>query len=97
MASPTFVDCPADQWTKVATNVTTGMLHKVYSSGATSPTVKYLQTFVQPTAGSAPTGGRADGVSVFEDSEHVPMSFSTGTDVYIYPIGSAGRVRVDVP
>jgi len=89
MANPVFVDCPIEVWTKIATNVTAGQIHRV-----TNAPYEYLQTYVL-TGGTAPTL-RAEGVPLFEQSAHEAVSASAGIDIYLYPILAAGRVRVDV-
>lgn len=90
MSNPVFVDCPADQWTKVATAVITGQIWRV----GRKP--KYMQTY-RETADPVPTE-RSDGVLVFplEDIDSEDISSSSPIDVYLYPIGSAGRVRIDL-
>ena len=89
MANPTFVNCPKDSWTKVATNVTTGIIHKVYLEP-----YSYLQTY-QLTGEAAPTL-KADGVPAFLENRREAISATAAIDVYLYPITAAGRVRVDV-
>lgn len=86
MANPVLTDCPEGQWTKVATNVTAGVIHIL----DTAPD-KYLQTY-RVNLGAAPTT-ITEGVW-FKDELNI--SSSTGIDVYIWPIGSAGKVRVDL-
>lgn len=86
MANPVLVDCPEGQWTKVATNVTTGVVHIVSEAPA-----KYTQTY-RDTTGTAPT--TLDEAVAFK--EELVISASAGIDVYIWPIGAAGKVRVDL-
>lgn len=91
MAS-SFVTCTANTWVKVATNVTTGMIHKVKNNPAV-----YLQAFV-PTGDPAPSG-RSAGVDAFKDSishSTAKIENSSAVDVYIWADESAGQVRVDV-
>jgi hypothetical protein len=90
MADPVFVSCPANQWTKVATSVVTGQVWRAKSG------VKYLHTY-RDTGNPAPTL-RSDGMPVFveEESDVEQISASAAIDVYIYPIGDSGRVRVDL-
>lgn len=90
MATPTFVDLPADTWTKIATNVTSGQVHLVNNS----PNV-IRSAYVQPSGGAAPTTV-AEGVPVFQDGTSESIQFSVGADVYLRPEGVASRVRVDV-
>lgn len=86
MAIPVIVACPAETWTLVATNVTSGFVHILDESPA-----KYYQTY-RPTGGLAPT----------TKTEAVPfttvlqISASSGIDVYIMAVVSAGSVRVDL-
>lgn len=90
MADPVLIDIPADTWTLVATGVTSGMVHK---KGAMQST--YLQTY-RSTGSPAPTL-ISEGVEMFlynEISEEIDASVLI--DVYIFVVGSAGRVRVDI-
>jgi len=90
MSNPVFVDCPANTWTKVATNVVVGQIWRVIT------TAKYLNTY-KTTGDSAPTL-RSEGTPIFVTGEpdHEEISANTGIDIYIYSIRKAGRVRVDV-
>lgn len=85
MAVPALVDCPADQWTKVADGITSGTLRLIL----TSPK-KYLWTYVADL-GAAPTD-LTDAVPL-EDGQ--ALVFADASDVYVYAIGAAGRVRFD--
>lgn len=86
MANPVLVNCPEGQWTKVATNVTAGVVHIV----SLDPE-KYTQTY-RVTAGPAPT--TLDEAVWFKDE--LSIAASAAIDVYIWPIGAAGKVRVDL-
>ncbi len=90
MANPVFVDCPADTWTKVATNVVVGQIKRVIT------VAKYLGTY-RTTGDSAPTL-QSEGSSIFlkGNSGYEKIEAKTGIDVYIFSIRKAGRVRVDV-
>lgn len=88
MANPVFVDCPVNTWTKVATNVTSGNVHRK------DITPSYLQSYVM-TGDPAPTT-IVEGVVAFENSSTEPISAASAIDVYIYSFGAVGRVRVDV-
>lgn len=86
MADPLIVECTKDIWTKVATNVTSGIIwikNKL-------PT--YLQTY-RDTGESAPTN-KDDAIPIYGNS--IPISASAGIDVYIQPVAKDGVVRVDV-
>lgn len=86
MADPLIVECQKDEWTKVATNVTTGRIW------IKKKTPTYLQTY-RMTGEDAPTD-KSDAVPIYENS--IPISHSAGIDVYIQPVGKAGTVRVDL-
>ncbi|KPK96021.1 hypothetical protein AMJ80_02455 [bacterium SM23_31] len=92
MADPVYVDCPADAWTKVATGITTGQLWRKKLGPV------YLQTYRMTTnpANPAPTD-QEDGVQIFTANNNIPISATAPIDVYIFPVGAAGRVRVDIP
>lgn len=94
MAEPVFIDLPEGAWTKIAEATTTGVVSK-----KTEAPQEYLQTY--RTAGGTPPpnteAGKEEGVPMFQDlraSEEI--SSSSPIDVYIFPVGAAGRVRVDV-
>ena len=89
MADPEIISCPKDVWTKIATNVTTGQVHKMLKAPAV-----YLQTY-RETGNSAPTD-LSDSVPLFVGESQVPISSISGIDVYVYPVGKAGSVRVDL-
>lgn len=86
MADPVITACPAGAWTKVATNQTTGVIHILKTDPG-----KYLQTY-RDTTGVAPTL-ITEGVP-FEES--LQISAAAGIDVYVWCIGKAGSVRVDL-
>jgi len=90
MANPVFVACTRNAWTKVATGVQTGFVHKV--SGAPNG---YLQAYVD-TTDPAPTLV-TEGVVAFENSGTEPILATAGIDVYIWAHAKAGEVRVDLP
>jgi hypothetical protein len=91
MPEPVFVDCPADQWTKVATGVTTGIIWKVIDT-------EYLYTY-RLTGESAPTL-ESDGVRVFRDDDEsdnqVQIQAGELIDVYLWAKNSNGRIRADL-
>lgn len=86
MADPVVVACAKDAWTKVATNVTTGVVH-IKDVGPDA----YYQTY-RDTAGGAPTN--LNDAIPFDTP--LAISASAGIDVYIQPAGKAGSVRVDL-
>lgn len=89
MAIPVFEDCPAGEWTIVATNVTVGQIHMI-----TLTPGLYQQTY-RDTGEAAPTL-ESDGVPAFPGGEPLAISADAPIDVYIWPKGAAGRVRVDL-
>lgn len=88
MAAPVEVAIPADTWTEVATDVTTGQVHRKIT------TVSYLQTY-RPTGGAIPTD-QDEGVPAFVGGLPEEINSSDPIDVYIFAIGKAGNVRVDL-
>ena len=86
MADPAVIPCPADAWTKVATNVQTGVVH-IRGNG---PGL-YLQTY-RETGVAAP----ADKTDAVPFTTPLIISASTGIDVYVQPAGKDGSVRVDL-
>lgn len=87
MANPVIVHCTADSWTKVATNVRTG---NIFITDRTPDA--YYQTYKM--TGEAPPSGIASG-AVFDPSG-MTIDASTAIDVYIWPQGNNGEVRVDL-
>jgi hypothetical protein len=89
MANPVFVNCPANTWMRVASNVTTGQVWK----SDKSPNL-YLQTY-RMTGNAAPVN-QSEGVPCFHSNVFEEISSSAEIDVYIYAVGVDGRVRVDI-
>lgn len=87
MANPAIIACPANAWTKVATNVQVGNVWLMNTDPGA-----YLQTY-RLTGEAAPTE-KSEGVRV--ERPGMAIDSSPGIDVYIYAIGQAGSVRVDV-
>jgi len=85
MADPVIEDVPEDTWTKVATNVTTGIIHALLSEA------RYEHTY-RDTGGAAP--------STFEEGapfvKRLVISATAGIDVYINCQDKDGKVRVDL-
>lgn len=88
MPDPAIVPCPADVWTKVATDVLTGILHKKKTRTV------YLQTY-RLTGNPDPTL-QSEGVPAFPDGPSEGISSNVPIDVWIFAVGKAGSVRVDV-
>lgn len=89
MADPVIVACPEGEWTKVATNAITGNIHRKSLKPG-----RYLQTY-RDTAGVAPTLV-SEGVPIFTGVDSESIAAVSGIDVYIWPVGAAGSVRIDL-
>lgn len=89
MANPVVVAIPKDGFTKVATNVTTGLIQKLSSAPDT-----YLQTY-RLTGVAAPTL-QSEGALAFENSHTEVIEATAAIDVYIWATGKAGSVRADL-
>jgi len=88
MADPVIVPCTAGVWTKVATNVTAGLIHIKDNFS------EWQQTY-KDTGGAAPTNGDYS-TSVAFVNPTMEISASAGIDVYLDPRKTAGSVRVDL-
>ena len=86
MAAPVIVVCTKDTWVKVATGVTSAIIHKKILG----PT--YFQSYVL-TTDPAPTD-LTTGIEMLEQS--VQFTLSAAADIYIYAANKAGSVRVDI-
>jgi hypothetical protein len=86
MAQPTIVACPADEWTGVLSSVRVGQIW----IRDTKPSV-YLHTY-RPKGDPAPTT-RTEGAPF--TGGVMSVSALRDIDVYIYPDGADGEVRVD--
>jgi len=89
MANPVFPQVTAaNVWTKVATNVTTGVMHKHKTD------IGYWQTY-RMTGGTAPTT-KDEAVKMFIDNRQSEnISASAGIDVYVWS-DEAGVLRIDL-
>ena len=86
MPNPDIISCPVDVWTKIATGITSGIVHVI----DTSPNV-YLHTY-RLTTQDPPVNN--DDAAPFELA--LQIANSAAIDVYIQPKGKAGSVRVDL-
>ncbi|MCK5600652.1 hypothetical protein KAR91_02215 [Candidatus Pacearchaeota archaeon] len=94
--NPNFpVLIPANTWTKIATAVVKGFYYKKAETGG------YFQTYrltggvapVNPGAGKVPE----EGIGIFLDGKtSEEIGDSSPIDVYVYSLGSEGKLRVDV-
>lgn len=89
MPNPVVIPIPIGQWTKVATNVTTGFIHLMDTK-----TRIYLQTY-RLTGEAAPLAGDRDEAAKIQFPGE-PISATEGIDVYIWVDKDPGEVRVDV-
>ena len=90
MPNPVEVNCTADTWQLVATNVTDGFIKRL----SNAPNA-YLETY-RLTGQAAPTS-RNEGSKCFIETDQLDIdSPLAGIDVYIMALGSRGRVRRDV-
>jgi hypothetical protein len=101
MADPLIVDISTEwEWQKVATSVTTGMIHRL------TTVVEYYQTYrlTGEAAPAAPVLGTLpqEAVRLFDQLNSEEISSSTAIDVYIMVkydntlAGRDGKIRVDV-
>lgn len=86
MANPVIVAVAADQWVKVATNVTSGTVHTL---GPTDG--EWYQTY-KLTGEAAPIDDPE--VKLVQPSQSIDALVAI--DVYIYHKSESGRVRVDL-
>ena len=87
VSDPAVIACTKDAWTKVAADVTSGMIHIL--SGAPN---QYSHTY--RVTGNAAPSDLADAITL----QYVSTSISApgAIDVYVYAHGVAGSVRVDL-
>jgi len=92
MANPVFIDCTEGEYTKVATGIITGFFWRIKADA------EYFYTY-RITEDPAPTLFD-DSVRIFKDDDEsdnvVELVFNELVDVYIWSVGGAGRLRVDV-
>ena len=89
MSNPVIISCSEGEWTKVATNVTTGNIRKI----SFTPEI-YLQTY-RLTGEAAPTL-EDEGCRLFQDFVDEGISATEGIDIYVWTKGEDGVVRVDL-
>lgn len=99
MANPDFVECPADTWTILATNVTALEIVKKYVTDSASDVqldqpINYLYTR-KDTGFAAPTDKELSHI-LFLDADKELLEFPVSSDIYVYPIDNAGKVMVDI-
>lgn len=84
--NPTTVACPADTWTKVASSIKEVEIAIIL----TRPNL-YLYTFRD--AGDAAPSDQSDAL-VLPPEGKTTVSFPTNIDVYVFPRGAAGKIRI---
>jgi hypothetical protein len=95
MADPIIISIPADVWTKVATNVKTGIIQKCDSPASFNPS-NYLQTY-RMTGEAAPSSSSIEGVLMFHEHDEIEEISSTDfIDVYVKARGTNGELRVSL-
>ena len=95
MNNPLVIEIPQNIWTKVATGITIGTIHKTDSLKSKTPT-SYLQTF-RLTGEAAPTEISPEAALMFLDKEGTEDISSTAPiDVYITARGATGELRVNI-
>lgn len=81
-------NCPANTWTKIATNVSTCKVSAVSKT-------QFVHTY-RTTGTAAPTAGNAtEGVKAFKNGNPEFYNATEGIDVYVMALGVGGIVRVD--
>ena len=89
MADPIFIDIPEGKvWTLVASNVTTGQIHKAIL------TPDYFHSYRD--TGNPPPPSNEIGIPILNISAKICAPASSPIDVYIQCPTKEGRVRVDL-
>jgi len=88
MANPVLIPVPANTWTKVADNVTEGII----SIKQWQPS-RYYQTYVD-TGDPAPSGDQNYSTSVVTNSPEIVITATAGIDVYMFCYQYDGEVVV---
>ena len=91
MASPELIDTPTDEWTRVASNATSGRIH-VFQIGE-----RYYQTY-RNSGDPPPPNNVSDGIPIL--GPYYDINFNEPVDVYIFFKANkrgneTGRVRYD--
>ena len=88
MANPVLIPVPANTWTKVADNVTEGII----SIKQWQPS-RYYQTYVD-TGDPAPTGDQNEDTSVVTTGQEISIAATESIDVYLFCYQYDGEVVV---
>lgn len=88
MANPFPTPILKGSWVKVATNVTSGFIHRLIAGPA------YLQTY--RLTGESPPLSTEEGIPLFISQGTVEISSRDPIDIYIWCEGKDGSVRVDI-
>ena len=93
MSNPAIIECAAGAWEIVATDVTKGQLHiqsKDFDRVENPPLVYWTYRL---NGGAVPTGlTEAVEVPAFD----MEIGFYESVDIYVYPVGVAVNVRIDL-
>ena len=88
MANPVYISLQPNMWTKIATNVTQGVIYNMSNNST------ILQTY-RMTGDPAPTTAN-EGAVCFSNNTFAVIESAAGIDVYLYPVQHSASVRVDV-
>lgn len=90
MANPIKVDTPKNTWTKVATNVTSGII----TIKQWQPS-RYYQTY-RVTGDPAPTGDQNEDTSTVTTGQEISIAATEAVDVYLYCYQQDGEVVLSI-
>ena len=88
MANPIKVDIPANTWTKVATNVTYGLI----TIKQWQPS-RYYQTY-RITGDPAPVGDQTEDTATVTTGQEISIAVTQAADIYLYCFNYDGEVVV---
>lgn len=88
MPNPVIVQCPADTWTLIGSDVRGTLLHRIGSQAT-----NYVWTYRE--VGDDPPTTADEGKSLFDKDDNFELPKSKGFDFYVYPHKKAGSVRLD--
>jgi hypothetical protein len=89
MAAPVVVVCAKNTWEKVATGVTSAVLHRI----SIAPHL-YKMTYVD-TEDPSPTDDSLAALMFSDSPNEEEFNSSDLSDIYVKAVGAAGLVRVD--
>jgi len=104
-ANPVLLDIPVDEWTPVAINVLSGVVHIIKADAI------YYQTYrltgdPAPSNSFVPGDDDFEGVPIYNRVDRVAgesilvggglLGAISGIDVYVWAKNAAGKIRVDI-